>query len=162
MIYSSIYAKADWDKYPEAIRRALEYLKSRDFTRMECGTYPIQGKDIYALVQQVTTAPREDKKPEIHKKYVDIQFLAAGRERIGYAVDTGKYPVVSQKEENDIYFYGAIENENFVSVRPGDYSIFFPEDIHCPGCMADGPETIRKVVIKISLDILAEREKEEI
>ena len=76
------------------------------------------------LPQHQGKSDQTDKKPEIHKKYVDIQFLAAGRERIGYAVDTGKYPVVSQKEENDIYFYGAIENENFVLVRPGDYSIF--------------------------------------
>lgn len=57
MIYSSFRANDDLKKYPEAVRTALEYLKSKDFTKMEVGTYPIQGKDIYALVQEITTCP---------------------------------------------------------------------------------------------------------
>lgn len=154
MIYSSIHTNDDLQKYPRGIRLALDYLRSKDFTRMECGTYPIQGKEIYALVQQITTCPVEEKKPESHKKYLDIQYVVAGHEKLGFLADKGEYPVVSCKEEHDIYFYDALENENFIIAGPGDYSIFFPNDIHRPGCIADTPQVIRKVVVKVSMDAL--------
>ena len=55
MISSSIYTNEDLGKYPEGIQKALEYLMSRDFTQMEPGTYAIDGKDIYAMVMDITT-----------------------------------------------------------------------------------------------------------
>lgn len=154
MIYSSFRAKDDPQKYPPALRIALDYLQSRDFTRMEQGTYPIQGQKIYALVQEIVTCPAAEKKPESHKKYIDVQYVAEGRERLGFAADDGSEPVVSSREEHDIYFYGDVKDESFVIAKSGDYSIFFPGDIHRPGCMVEGPEKVRKVVVKISVEAL--------
>lgn len=154
MIYSSFRADDDLQKYPPAIRIALDYLRKKDFSQMEKGTYPIQGKDIYALVQEITTCPVEEKKPESHEKYVDVQYVVEGRERLGFLPDAKKYPIVSSKEENDIYFYENVEGESFVIAQDGDYSIFFPNDIHRPGCMVDRPEKVRKVVVKVSVDVL--------
>jgi len=154
MIYSSFRAQDDPQNYPQALRVALDYLRSRDFTQMECGTYPIRGKEIYALVQQITTCPVEEKRPESHKKYIDVQYVVTGKEKMGVLPKTGQETVVSSKEESDIYFYGAVENESFITAQDGDYCIFFPEDIHRPGCMVDGPEPVRKVVVKVSMDAL--------
>lgn len=121
---------------------------------MECGTYPIRGNEIYALVQQLTTVPAEEKKPEKHKKYLDIQYLVTGEEKYGYKIDDGSDPVVSAKEEKDIYFYGELENENYLVMKPNEYCIFFPEDIHRPGCSVNDSISVRKVVVKISEDSL--------
>ncbi len=65
-----------WENIRRGIQKALEYLMSRDFTQMEPGTYAIDGKDIYAMVMDITTCASADKRPEIHKKYADVQFVA--------------------------------------------------------------------------------------
>ncbi|MDD3251622.1 MAG: YhcH/YjgK/YiaL family protein [Lachnospiraceae bacterium] len=154
MIFSSIYAKDDWGKYPTAIQTALEYLKANDFTKMETGVYEIQGKEIYAQVMDATTAPASEKRPEVHEKFVDVQFLASGRERLGFTPDTGKYEVDERFDERDLIFYKAVENEGFIEAAPGCFSIFFPSDVHRPAVAADEPMTVRKVVVKVSVALL--------
>ena len=79
MIFSSIYSKDDVAKYPTAIQTAINYLKVNDFISMKTGVYEIQGKDIYAQVFDAQTEPLEKKRPEVHEKYVDVQFLASGK-----------------------------------------------------------------------------------
>ncbi len=154
MIFSSIYNGDDIRHYPEAIQKAIEYLKSNDFNSMETGVYEIQGKEIYAQVFDAETAPAEEKRPEVHEKYVDVQFLASGREKIGFSVDTGKYEVDERIDERDLIFYKSVENEGFIEVVPGCYSVFFPTDVHRPAVAAGEPEKIRKVVVKVAVSIL--------
>lgn len=154
MIFSSIYAKDDFGKYPKAIQTALEYLKSHDFTTMETGVYQIQGNEIYAQVMDAQTGAVSEKRPEVHEKFVDVQFLASGRERLGFTPDTGSYEVDERIEEKDLIFYKAVEQEGFVEAVPGCYSIFFPADVHRPAVAADEPMTIRKVVVKVSVALL--------
>ncbi len=154
MIFSSIYAKDDFVKYPKAIQTALEYLKAHDFTAMETGVYEIQGKDIFAQVMDAQTGEMSEKRPECHERYVDVQFLAAGRERLGFTPDTGKYEVDEHLEDRDLIFYKTVENEGFVEAVPGCYSIFFPADVHRPAIASGESMKIRKVVVKVSVDLL--------
>lgn len=154
MIFSSIYAAGGWDKYPEAIQTALQYLKDHDFTNMETGVYEIRGKEIYAQVMDAVTGPAEEKRPEVHEKYIDVQFLAAGKERLGFTPDTGKYEVAERLEEKDLIFYKSVDNEGYIEATPGCYSIFFPEDVHRPAVAAGEPMAIRKVVVKVSVALI--------
>lgn len=151
MISSSIYTNEDLSKYPEGIQKALEYLMGRDFTKMDPGTYAIDGKEIYAMVMDITTCPVADKRPEIHKDYVDVQFVAQGREMLGFAPDVGDLSITDGKEESDIYFYNDVGDESYLVATKGCYNIFFPNDIHRPGCMVEHPDKVRKVVVKVSM-----------
>jgi len=36
----------------------------------------------------------------------------------------------------------------------GCYAIFFPEDVHQPGCQMGTPEAVKKIVLKIKVDTL--------
>lgn len=154
MIFSSIYAKDDCKKYPQAIQTAIEYLKKNDFTKMEPGVYEIQGKDIYAQVFDAMTEPADRKRPEVHEKFVDVQFLASGKERLGFTADTGSYKVAERNDDRDLIFYESVDNEGFICAVPGCYSIFFPNDVHRPAVEWDGPMTVRKVVVKVSVELL--------
>ena len=49
------------------------------------GKIPIQGDQVFALVQDNTTKPRAQGTWEAHRKYIDVQFVAAGVEEMGYA-----------------------------------------------------------------------------
>ncbi len=154
MIFSSIYAKDDVSRYPQAIQTAIAYLKSNDFLNMEPGVYEIQGKDIYAQVFDAETGAALDKRPEVHEKFVDVQFLASGKERLGFTPDTGSYEVEERIEERDLIFYKSVENEGFIEAVPGCYSIFFPQDVHRPACASGEPMKVRKVVVKVSVALL--------
>lgn len=149
MIASSIYAEDDLGKYPKGIQEAINYLKSHDFTEMETGEYEIRGREIYAQVFDIVTAPLQEKKPEIHRKYIDVQYLVSGEELLGFAPDTGVYTKESERPENDIAFYESVEGESFIRAVPGSYTIFFPQDVHRPGVMVERPVKIRKVVVKV-------------
>lgn len=154
MIFSSIYAKDDVSRYPQAIQTAIAYLKSNDFLKMEPGVYEIQGKDIYAQVFDAETEAAAEKRPEVHEKFVDVQFLASGKERLGFTPDTGSYEVEERIDERDLIFYKAVENEGFIEAVPGCYSIFFPQDVHRPACASGEPMKVRKVVVKVSVALL--------
>jgi YhcH/YjgK/YiaL family protein len=154
MIFSSIYSKDDTTIYPKAIQRAIEYLKTNDFASMEPGVYEIQGKEMYAQVFDVQTEPAENKKPEVHEKYIDVQFLVSGRERLGITPDTGSYEVDQRLDERDLIFYKKVENEGFIEARPGCFCIFFPGDVHRPAVMSGKSITVRKVVVKVKLTLL--------
>lgn len=149
MIASSIYAEDNLSRYPQSIQKALRYLQANDFNAMEPGVYEIEGKDIYAQVFDITTGARQEKKPEFHRTYIDVQFLASGEEYLGFAPDKGKSTVVESHPDKDLYFYDSAADEMLIKAVPGSYTIFFPNDIHCPGIMVNAPMTVRKVVVKV-------------
>lgn len=154
MIFSSIYAKDDTSNYPQAIQTAIAYLKANDFVAMEPGVYEIQGKDIYAQVFDAETGDASEKRPEVHEKFVDVQFLASGKERLGFTPDTGNYEVDERIDERDLIFYKSVENEGFIEAVPGCYSIFFPQDVHRPACASGESMKVRKVVVKVAVALL--------
>ena len=114
MIFSSIHTKDDFKNYPAAVQRAIEYLKNNDFTKMETGVYEIEGKLMYAQVFDAETEPLEARKPEYHEKYLDVQFLVTGREKLGFTPDTGNYEVAERYDERDLIFVKDVENAQYM------------------------------------------------
>jgi YhcH/YjgK/YiaL family protein len=140
---------------PPPLRLALQHLNETDFNALPAGNYDLSGKDIYVQVIDMTTRPAADCKPEVHRQYADVQFLVRGRERIGVAADTGTYPVAEDLlAERDLLFYSGVQDEATLAMRPGSFAVFMPSDIHRPGGAIDGPEAIRKVVMKVRVSLL--------
>lgn len=154
MIFSSIYSNDSFTNYPKAVQKAIKYLKDNDFNKMETGVYEIQGKEIYAQVFDAQTDVVETKKPEVHEKFLDVQFLASGEEMLGFTPDTGKYEIDERIDERDLIFYKSVENEGFIKAVPGCFCVFFPFDVHRPAVCVDKPMKIRKVVVKVSTELL--------
>ncbi|BCU53539.1 YhcH/YjgK/YiaL family protein [Enterobacter kobei] len=142
-------------RLPAAIETALEFLRTTDFRALPPGVVEIDGKNIYAQIIDLTTRPEEEIRPEVHRQYLDIQFLAWGEEKIGLAIDTGNN-VISESllTERDIIFYHDSQNEFFFDMVPGSYAIFFPQDVHRPGCNKLRSTPIRKIVVKVALSAL--------
>ena len=131
--------------------KALAYLRDNDFTDMPNGEYEVEGRDIFARVNTYETEPQEQKKPESHVKYIDVQFIVSGKEKIGYCPLTEDYKVVEDHaKERDLLFYEKTYEENFVKMLPGDIAVFFPWEAHRPGCNhGDTPNAVKKVVVKV-------------
>ncbi|MFA9378438.1 MAG: YhcH/YjgK/YiaL family protein [Lachnotalea sp.] len=154
MIFSSIYSNDDCSNYPQAIQKAIQFLKDTNFNEMENGVYEIEGKKMYAQVFDATPKPKEELRPEVHEKYIDVQYIVSGKEGIGFCTDEGKFEVAERIEERDLIFYANTENEGFITALPGCYSIFFPNDVHRPSILIEDYTTVRKVVVKVSLELL--------
>ena len=148
MIFSSLNALKGKFEYPEAIQKAIDFMSTEDFKKLPVGRYEIEGDDIFALVQDQTTGSVSEKKAESHGNYIDIQFLMSGEEMQGYAPLTAS-AVGKQVEGKDNIFYDVVENEQFVHLKAGDFTIYFTNDIHRPNCTDSQSMNIHKAVIKV-------------
>ena len=142
-------------RLPRAIEKALHFLRATDFTTLPPGVVEIEGCTIFAQVLDLTTKEPHENRPEVHRRYLDIQFLAWGEEKIGIAIDTGNNQISdSLLEQRDIIFYHASEHESFIEMIPGSYAIFFPQDVHRPACHKTVATPIRKIVVKVAISVL--------
>ena len=157
-----IYAMLDTDCsiYPEAIQEALHYLKNHDMMAMKPGKYPIHGDKMFAVVVDVELGNIYTVKPEAHRTYIDVQYWSNRAPRFGCFPLTAASNIEAENPEQDVWYYEAEVDESFVIARPGSFAIFFPEDVHRPDLCANGPECIRKCVVKIDVSLLSERAEE--
>ncbi|MDP2680930.1 MAG: YhcH/YjgK/YiaL family protein [Rhodoferax sp.] len=141
---------------PKPLKFAVEHLKTTDFAALPAGNYELQGKDIHVQVIDMHTRPFADTHAEVHRQYIDVQFLVHGSEKIGVATDTGNNQVDRDKlAEHDLLLYTGMENESTLTMTPGSFAVFLPTDVHRPGCAADQPQAIRKVVVKVRVSLLS-------
>ncbi|WP_315708584.1 YhcH/YjgK/YiaL family protein [Brenneria uluponensis] len=137
---------------PTALVRGLTFLRTTNFQILPTGRVDIDGDKLYAQIIDLTTQPKEQNFPEVHRRYLDIHFLVSGEEAMGYAPDSGENTIAeSLLEERDIIFYRPMENESLLVMQPGNYAIFFPQDVHRPACIYRQEQEIRKVVVKIAM-----------
>ncbi|WP_238947974.1 YhcH/YjgK/YiaL family protein [Clostridium sp. YIM B02569] len=142
--------------YPAAIVKALEFLKNTDFNALENGTYEIQGNEIFAKIFETETAVLDERRPETHGKFIDIQYSLDGKEIVGFARKTGEQKINENLLENDdnIFYENDIKDEIYLKMNPGTFAIFFPYDVHRPACNLEKNEKIRKVVVKVSVNCM--------
>lgn len=128
------------------IETALRYVRDTDFSGIEPGRYEIGG-GCYAMVQDYTTAPREEKRWEAHRGYIDVQFVASGAEVIGYANIKALRVIEDYDAVKDVAWFEG--DGSFVATGVGTFVILYPEDAHMPGVAVGTPEPVRKVIVKI-------------
>ena len=127
------------------IEKALRYLQDNDLSEFDNGKYEIDNDNIFVLIQDYDT--KTEGKWEAHEKYIDIQYIIKGREKMGYVNIDELKPVTDYDKDKDILF---LEGDgNFVIADEGYFVIFAPQDAHMPGMMIDMPEYVKKAVVKI-------------
>ena len=110
--------------------------------------YDIDGDKVYAMVQGYDSKPKAEGFWESHRKYLDVQYVAAGAEHMGYAPTRSLSPGDYQEENDFIKLEGDGE---FFLLREGFFCILAPQDAHMPGMAIDQPAPVKKVVIKVLL-----------
>ncbi len=143
---------SDFDRYaklaPEAWPLVAEFLKNAS-ADTPVGKYELDGKNVYALVQNYNTHPADPAKLEIHRNYIDIQLLLAGEEAILFEPVSGRPETVPYDANRDIAFYELDPAAALpVGLRPGNFTVFFPGEGHLPG-VGDPAGKAVKVVVKI-------------
>lgn len=137
----------------ERMKKALEFLQTAELDKLE-GKFEIDGRNIHAAVSEYETKPRLEKKAETHIKYIDIQLLIAGAERVYTHELTADLPIVEDlREDKDAIFYTVQEQDSHM--LGGDrFAIYYPWEVHRPGCdVVDGQGgKVKKMVVKVLVD----------
>jgi YhcH/YjgK/YiaL family protein len=133
----------------ERITAALRFLQETDIRSLDTGRHDIDGDNIYALVNDYDTKDRGEAKLEAHRKYIDVQYVAAGEELLGYRTHINEVPSKEYDKEKDFVLFD--EEPVFVKLSNEVFAILFPDDLHMPGIMAGMPAKVRKVVIKVKI-----------
>ena len=133
------------------LRRALQYLASTEVAALSPGRHELDGDRLFALVQDFATRPAEACRWEAHRKYIDVQFVAGGTERMGWLTLARAREVEPYDAGRDVAFYAA--GRDFVTLDAGMLAIFWPADVHAPCCSPVDSEAqqVRKVVIKVAV-----------
>ena len=130
------------------IRPAFDYLQQTDLSTLNVGKYLIDGENLYAMVQQYNCKPREQGFWEAHRRYMDLQVVIQGSEKIGYAninrLAQGEYD--ANKDFMPLFGEG-----DFLTLQNGNFALLLPQDAHMPGIAIDSLAPVRKIVIKISV-----------
>jgi biofilm protein TabA len=114
------------------------------------GRYELLGEEVFALVQEYETKPREEAVWEAHRRYADVQLVIAGSEVFGCAPANALRESKPYDPEKDFVLY---EGEgNLVTVPAGWFALFFPGEEHMPQVQAGGPGKVRKLVVKVAVD----------
>lgn len=126
----------------------VEFLKSHDLNTMEPGKYPIQGKDLFLNLTVAKGRAKEAATLETHIEMIDIQIPLSCEETFGYT-PLRDLPDFEYNAEKDITKYGDTLAQTYVTLKPQQMAIFFPQDGHAP-CIADTQE-IKKAIFKVKV-----------
>lgn len=124
----------------------IEFLKNNDLQTMEEGKYPIRDNNLFLNVQVAKQRTKESAFIETHIEMVDIQIPLSCAETYGYS-PLCDLPAFEYDAEMDMTKYGDVRPQTYVTIKPGQFVIFFPQDGHAP-CIIDEQE-IKKVIFKV-------------
>lgn len=136
-----------------SIKKALDFLNEAAIRDILDGRIEIDGNRVYAIVQSYQSKSDIDKvRFEAHCKFIDIQYIVSGKERIGWAPVDKLMTTVPYDVAKDVR-YGVIPPKAFTLIRysAGQAVILYPTDAHAPG-LADGdPRKVKKIVVKVAV-----------
>lgn len=127
-------------------KQAFEFIQNNDLSKMELGKTILDGDKLFISVMENEGKAPEAAKMESHVKYIDIQVVISGSETMGWtAIEHCNDILEPYNTEKDLQFFST-KPTSMVTVNPGEFVIFFPEDGHAPGI---GNGTIKKAVVKV-------------
>lgn len=133
------------------LHRAL--LHARDCARDAAeGRTDIDADRLYASVAAYETGAPEERRFEAHRRYIDVQALLAGEERINVSLEGGLPVLEAYDPQRDVIFLGPPRQAASLPMRPGWFAVFHPHDIHRPGVQLGGAQRVRKIVLKVALE----------
>ena len=108
--------------------------------------YPLSNDNRFFVAAQATKAPDVG---EIHRNYLDIQYIVKGKEVMGWAPLEAGQPAGEFNVEKDV---GLVSGPyEYLTINEGMCYVAFPEDAHMPGRHLDVPNDFVKVVVKLKV-----------
>lgn len=149
MISDTLANAGQYDNLSVHFAKAFAFLRKVDGTQ-SLGRHEIDGNNVFALIQKYTTKPMESAQFEVHRKYIDVQYVHTGRETILWApLAAMKEEKMAYNEEKDAALFKLVPDLTHLHLDAGYFSILYPQDAHAPRVAWEKTEEVLKVVIKV-------------
>ena len=147
MIYDKFNRLSVYYESVPYLKEICEELSGKDLSSLEAGTYYTEKSHIKYMVQSYETA--DSKKPEVHKKYADLQLVINGEERFDFDSQTMLPESFDTDSDFGQYDY---DLDNSIILGELEAVIVFPYEPHTPGLTADKTTMMKKIVAKIPME----------
>lgn len=132
-----------------AFAEAFAFLNQSTLADLPEGRHEIAGDRLFCLISKGPGRDRAEAKLEAHRQYIDIQYVIAGTDEMGWKPTVAcTLSDVRYDADKDIEFFRD-EPDSWTAVAAGSFVIFFPQDAHAP-LVSDGE--IHKAVLKIAVE----------
>lgn len=152
MIIDTLDQSSRYHALSSRLEQAFAFLKNMT-DEVAVQRHDIDGDNVFALVQSYETSPVETRLYEVHRKYLDVQYIHRGEELIYWkplAELTGETMAYDAEKDAALYAYDGQGVP--VALRAGQFSILHPSDGHIPACSLQGNTAVLKVVVKVLID----------
>ncbi len=134
------------------VARAAEIVRKLLKNKPAPGHYTVDGEDFCYNVMRYETAPRETRRFENHRRFIDIHVVLEGAELVDMSPLSDLERATDYDAAGDCEFFtprapGAPSTT--VLLRPGELLTLAPGEAHRPGVCPDAHEVL-KVVFKLS------------
>jgi YhcH/YjgK/YiaL family protein len=154
MILDTLDEADRYDQVHPLFARAFAFLRELRVGELRVGElavgrFEIDGDTLYAMVADGEGRERAAADLEAHRRFIDIQLVLEGVEEMGWRpLARCSEEKTAYDAESDIVFFGE-DPDVWLTVHPGCFAIFFPEDAHAPMV---GAGRLHKVVVKVAVD----------
>lgn len=140
------------NEFPPAIYKVLSVIAELDFTAHPDGQKEFNGV-LFKTFTASTDLP-ENRTPETHRDFIDVQFVISGDEEVEFCSLGDIRPAVEKPDDDNYFYHRSSLKLNAMSLRDGDFVVFFPWDIHSPLCHKTDKNIVRKIVAKVPVTSL--------
>lgn len=151
MVLATLDNSKRYESLHPLFARLFEYVKTHDLLNEPLGRIVIEGDELF--INNVETGGHdphvlEGQVLEMHRDYIDIHIPLSAPEVIGWKdVKDIKTFTKEYTKEGDCALTDE-PSDAFVTVRPGQFCIVWPEDAHAPALSKD---KFRKLIVKVKL-----------
>lgn len=154
MIYGNVHETQGSYALHDILKQALEYLAATDMTDLEFGVHHPHEHFLVQVID-MTTRDHSETRAELHRRNLDIHLSLEGSETVYYSSRRDGADICEDHlAERDIAFLDQTGSEVEIPLCAGDFVVFFPGEVHRPGCCKGQAARIRKIVVKIDTTVL--------
>lgn len=141
--YAGIHAGIDMALAAEAKYNSENY---------ETGKVELDGDKVFLNRGAYETHDPKTAIFEAHGAYIDVMYMVEGEETI-YVKPTSDLKNVTKPFDPsiDALLADLDDDATPVHLTAGSFIVLFPQDAHAPGCWANGPANVKKIIGKVKI-----------
>ncbi|MEG2087207.1 MAG: YhcH/YjgK/YiaL family protein [Angelakisella sp.] len=149
MIFGHIDAIAQYKGISPLLDQAIDAAQQMTADAPAGVTELVADRQLFYTVSENATLLPEAGQFEVHRRYLDLQYILKGEEQLEIANTPDCTETVAYDPQRDIGFVQG--RSNSITLGAGEFYIVFPQDAHKPCCNTKS-QMVKKAVFKIKIE----------
>jgi YhcH/YjgK/YiaL family protein len=147
MIFDRVQHLDFYIPFNSHIREVSNFFHSKQYEALPNGKHLISD-EVFLLIMECDTKAEEDALWEAHRKYIDVQIILSGEEKIAYSDITNLIASNEYSEKDDYQLFKG-KAKNYFTLSEGQFALFAPQDAHMTSIRIGQLSKVKKLVFKI-------------